>query len=148
MAPLIYEAAANWTLDVNELNHVHFIEVTTACTVTLPPNIGWVLLANWGAEDLTVNNQSAAAIGTLKPNQFAILVSLPNSSGEGAWPLKMIVFGADGRIFMAADIFFREGYPVVADDTDGNFYALETSTGSISETNQGSSESSVAEPDV
>jgi len=99
---------------------------------------------------ITLKDENAATIGTLKANERAVLVASVTAAGTITWG-SVLVYGGDGKLKSSADVVFRSSSagPVLLDTTDGKYYRVKSTNGVLGVTDLGTSEpvsSTPAEP--
>jgi len=138
VSPLQYSLAADVTFAVGDLKQFHWINCTSASAITLPIPIEgyWVWVLNHGAQALTIKTDGAATMCVLAAGQWTH-IPVVNASGTIKWPTGAVVMDDAGGMVMNGDIQWDSNSfgPVVFDASDGKWYRLGTSSGSVTATN-------------
>jgi hypothetical protein len=135
-----YSLSSDLTFTERDLFRIHNIEISGSRNLNLPTAVGggWVVICNSGTGTGTLKD-GGTTLCSIVANTYALVYCIGAASQAVQWPDSVPVLSLSGKQFMRNDVVFDAGghAPVVKDNTDGNWYRLETAAGVLSTNNLG-----------
>ena len=112
-----WTTGSNTTLNVDDMNLVHFINASGNFNLTLPTASEglWIEVFNYGTGTITVKNAGGTTIGSIYQYFSSRIEVWPDASGNPAWPVNIQIEGASNLSHFNNDL-------VQLDNTKGFVY--------------------------